>query len=210
MQDSIHKGITKKIEKMKKGQLIFPADFRGIGTDTAIKMTFSRLFREKKIIRLAHGIYIIPEYDPLVGFKYPSLETIAQAIAKRDHARIRPAGTYALHKLGLSTQVPMKLVYLTDGAPRKINIGKASIKFKATTPKKLSLKGKISSLIIQAFEELGPKNISNEIIEKITPLLAKENPEMLKTDLMLAPAWIYQLLTTIYQNKPYDRTSAAK
>lgn len=197
MRDSVHQIIDRKLEKAKKGSLVFPVDFRGVGSDTAIHMTLSRLKEEGRLIRLSQGIYMVPNKDPLLGITYPSLEEIAEAIAKRDHARIRPAGTYALHKLGLSTQIPMNLVYLTDGAPRKVKIGKGSIKFKATTPKKLSLKGRISSLIIQALEELGQKNVTPDIWEKIRPLLKQEDRDVLQKDLNLAPAWICNQLMTM-------------
>lgn len=149
----------------------------------------------------AHGIYLIPRTDPLLGKLHPSLESIAQAIAEREHVRIRPAGAYALNKLGLSTQVPMKLVYITDGAPRQIRIGKGGIKFKATTPKRLSLKGKISSLVIQALDELGLKAIDDEMKRKIQLLLEKENTKDLKADIKLAPAWINDFIYSLKINK---------
>ena len=122
------------------------------------------------------------------------------SLAKREHLRIKPAGANALHKLGLTTQVPMKLAYLTDGTAREIKLGKTTIKFKPTTPKKLSLKGELSSLIIQALEELGTKNLGEDIEKKIKTLLQKENPADLQHDLKLATAPIYDYLLKIYQN----------
>jgi hypothetical protein len=78
----------------------------------------------------------LPKIDPLFGAIYPIPEQVAEAIAKKEMVRIMPAGAYALHRLGLTTQVPTKLVYITDGENRQIKIGKTTIKFKATTPKK--------------------------------------------------------------------------
>ncbi len=198
MRKSVHNKIEQRIAKASKGSLVFNSHFKGIGSTTAIRMTLSRLEREKVLIRISQGIYLVPEYDSLVGLKFPSLEDIANAIAKRDHARIRPAGTYALHKLGLSTQIPMNLVYETDGSPRTVKVGKNKIKFKATTPRKLSLKGKLSSLVIQALEELGQKNVTPEIWKKIEYFTRKEDQKLLLKDLMFAPAWISdQLLKTL-------------
>jgi Family of unknown function (DUF6088) len=208
MESSVHKTIAGKLETMKPGSLVFPSDFKGLGAEGAIKMAFSRLTKQNKLKRMANGIYVVPRFDPLMGFMYPALEDIAEAIARRDHARIRPAGTFALHKLGLSTQVPMRLVYLTDGAPRRINIGKGSIKFKATTPRKLSLQGNVSSLIIQALEELGRKNVTPEIVEKIRPLLKHETTELLTNDLKMSTGWVSKLLSDIMkQNSADDRTN---
>jgi hypothetical protein len=195
-----HSSIESNIRSLSGGDLLFPTDFRGKGTEAAIKMTLSRLNKEGIINRLGHGIYVIPKKDPLFGEVLPPPEEIAMSLAKREHLRIKPAGANALHKLGLTTQVPMKLVYLTDGTAREIKLGKTTIKFKPTTPKKLSLKGKVSSLIIQALEELGTKSLGEDIEKKIKTLLQKENPADLQHDLKLATAPIYDYLLKIYQN----------
>ncbi len=200
-----HTHIEQSLSRRKKGELIFPTDFRGLGSEAAIKMALSRLTREGKIKRLAHGIYVLPKVDPLFGPVYPAPEQVAEAIAKKEKVHIKPAGAYALHKLGLTTQVPTKLVYLTDGVSRHIKIGKASIKFKATTPKKLATQGKISSLMIQALEELDVENIDKATEGKIKNLLLKEDPQKLKKDIRLAPARIHDYLIKLLKKTSDDR-----
>lgn len=187
---SVHEALETKLNRMRNGSIIVPADFAYLGSETAVRSALTRLCSETKLKRLANGIYLLPKKDPVIGMIYPSLEEIAVAIAKRDKAQIRATGAYALNKLGLSTQVPMQHVYITDGVQRTIAIGKAKIIFKRTAPKKLSLKGKISSLLIPALEELGEKNITTEISEKIKHLLKKEKRGTLQKDLLSAPAWV--------------------
>ena len=189
-----HAEIENTLKKKKKGNLIFPTDFRGVGSEAAIKMALSRLNKEHIIKRIAHGIYLIPKVDQLFGEISPSPEEVAEAFAKKEKVKIKPAGTYALHKLGLTTQVPTKLVYLTDGPPREIKMGKTIIKFKATSPKKLAMTGPYSSLIIQALEELGTENIDKQTERKIKDLLSRESPALLLKDLKLAPAKINDYL----------------
>lgn len=185
-----HSEIENTLKRKKKGNLIFPTDFRGMGSEAAIKMALNRLNKENIIKRIAHGIYLIPKIDPLFGAISPSPEEVAEALAKKEKVNIKPTGAYALHKLGLTTQVPTKLVYLTDGSPREIKMGKTIIKFKATTSKKLAMAGPYSSLIIQALEELGTDNIDEQTESKIKALLSKESPALLLNDLKLAPAKI--------------------
>lgn len=192
--DKVHTQIEKKLAKAKKGSLFFLSDFRGMGTEGSIKMALSRLKEAGKLKRIAHGIYYLPQIDPILGELYPSMETIAEAIAKKEHIRIKPTGAFALHKLGLTTQVPMKLVYFTDGPLKQIKLGKNVIKFKPTTPKKLSLKGKLSSLIIQALEELGTEHLEEKTIKRVKELLKKEDPKILIKDLKLAPAYISEFI----------------
>lgn len=183
----------------KKGSIVFPSDFRGQGTDTAIKMALSRLSKGGKVKRLAHGIYYLPATDLKFGELMPSAEAVANQLAEREKVRIRPTGVYALNKPGLSTQVPAKLVYITDGHPRKFRIGKASVQFKATTPKKMALSGKISSLLILALDELDLRHIDEKTTEKIRLLLQKEDKDMLIEDLRLASGKVYDYLIKIIQ-----------
>jgi len=191
---SVQNQVYNKITKHKRGMLFFPSDFSAAGSVLAVNTALSRLEKEQVIERIAQGIYLYPKKDPLFGSLYPSTEDIAAHIAKRDHARILPTGATALQKLGLSTQVPMNLVYLTDGAPRKIRIGKQSITFKPTTAKRLATKGPISSLVIQALQELGKAKVDEDIKERITQLLQKEKLKYLEHDAKLAPAWISAIL----------------
>lgn len=188
--ENIHKQIKEIISRKKLGKLIYPSDFRGIGTDSAIKKTLSRMVSKGDLKRLAHGMYYIPKTDPLLGDLKPSVDDVIEMLKEKEKIRIEPAGAYALHRLGLTTQVPTKRVYLTDGSQRLLTVGKLKIKLKSTTPKRLSRKGKISSLIIQALEELGTNNVDTITSERIRELLKKEDPGYLKHDLSLAPVKI--------------------
>lgn len=208
MAKSIHSQIVGILKQLPAGSLIFPSQFLEIGSESAIKMSLSRLAKENKVERLAHGIYFVPKVDPMLGKLYPPIEEVAKAIAERDKVNIKPAGAYALNRLGLSTQVPMNFVYITDGAARSIKIGKIKIKFKATVPKKLATKGPISGLVIQALEELGPNEVTAEMMDKITNLLTKEDPELLRHDAKLTTAWIARIFYNILQQKTKNDTVA--
>lgn len=195
--ENVHKHIERSISRRKKGELIFPTDFRGKGTQTAVKTALSRLCREGKLKRLAHGIYFVPKKDPLFGAVYPAPEEVAESIARKEKVRIKPAGAYALHRLGLTTQVPTRLVYITDGENREINIGKTVIRFKATTPKKMSLEGQLSSLVILALDEINPANIDSDTANKIKAILQKEKPGQLKRNLLLTSARIHDYIVKL-------------
>jgi len=195
--ESVQRNIERIISRYKKGAVLFPSDFRGIGTESAIKMALSRLTKEGKLGRLGHGIYFIPKTDPLFDAIYPGPEEVAESLARKEKVRIRPAGAYALHRLGLTTQVPTRLVYITDGSPRTIKIGKATIRFIKASPKKLAVKGEISGLVLQALDELDIDNIDVETENKIRELLKKEVPSLLKNDLTLAPARIHDYIVRL-------------
>lgn len=146
------------------------------------------------LVRLAHGIYLHPKTDKELGILFPSTEEIAKAIARRDKSRIVPTGVQALNKLGLSTQIPMKVVFLTDGAARSIKVGKRTITFKKTSPKNLLPKGEISSLAIQALKTIGQNKVDDDTFKKLQTILKKELKENILHDAKLAPAWINKIL----------------
>jgi predicted transcriptional regulator of viral defense system len=197
MNTSIHNQVLNKIINGKRGKIIFPSEFKEIASSEAIRQILSRLTKEGMLIRLAHGIYLSPIKDPVLGILHPSTDDIAQVVAQKDKVKIMPTGLNALNKLGISTQVPMKAVYLTNGRPKTIKAGKRIITFKTAAPKKLAAKGKISGMVIQALEELGKENITPDVLTRITNVLHKENKKIIVEDAKLAPEWIAQLLFSI-------------
>ena len=191
---SIEESILKRIEALPLGALLMPADFSDLGSSEAVRISLFRLQKEGLIRRVAQGIYVRPKISKLIGLLLPSAEEVAEAIAKRDRIRTVPTGSYALNALGLSTQVPMNIVLLTDGSPREIRVGKRKIKFKKTTPKNLLAKGKKSRLVMQALKEIGNAKVIAQEENKIIDLLRKEDEKDLKHDIALAPVWIQKIM----------------
>ena len=191
---SIEKQIERSIKSKPIGSLVFPDDYLSYGSSDAVRKALDRLQDKKVLVRVAQGIYVRPKISKLIGPLVPSAEEVAEAIAKRDKIRTVPTGSYALNALGLSTQVPMNIVLLTDGSPREIKVGKRKIKFKKTTPKNLMAKGKISRLVIQALKEIGNGKVNETEEKKILELLKKEDVKDLKYDIALAPVWIQKIM----------------
>ncbi len=189
MQTTDDKILT-KIKKAKRGSLFFIDDFITFGNSKTVAKALERLEKNGEISRVARGIYAILEQDSIIGELQPSTEKIAEAIRKRDKARIIPTGSLALNALGLSTQVPTNLVYLTDGSARTVDLGKRKIRFKKTAPKNLSAIGNISGLVIQALKEIGRENVTDPEIQIILSHLKNEELHRLQHDIRLAPEWI--------------------
>jgi hypothetical protein len=200
MRDNIANKIFSRMKKAKRGVVFFANDFTVYGNSKACNKALERLAGQEKIMRVGRGIYTIPRKSRFFGRVTPSIEAIAQGIARRDKARIIPTGLFAENLLGLSTQVPMKVVYLTDGTPRKLMIGKVPIVFKKTSPKNLAAKGKLSTLAIQALKSIRKNRVTDYDIEKIVNILQKENPKYLKNDIKFAPQWIQEIMRKAQRN----------
>lgn len=199
---SIEDNIWTAIQAKGRGSIFFPADFTTYGETKAVGKSLERLTARGDIIRLARGIYTYPEIDNVLGLGVllPSVEQIAETIARRDKARIVPTGIYAMNKLGISTQVPMNFVYLTDGAPRELNLGNGrSIRFKYTTPKNLSFTNPLAMLVTFALKDVGRGNVTDDMKRQIHNVLRKEKKENVMADAPLMPAWIRAITRQAYE-----------
>jgi predicted transcriptional regulator of viral defense system len=197
MAESTEIIILHKMSQAKRGKIFFVESFISFGNAKAVSKALQRLTQKGEIMRVANGIYVKPKISKFLGVLTPSIEEVATAIAKRDKARIVPTGVYALNRLGISTQVPLNIVYLTDGASRKVQIGKRVIKFKKVTPKNLATKGTISTLVIQALKALGKDKANVAEIQKLQEQLRLEKQSNLKHDYTLAPEWIRRIMHPI-------------
>lgn len=199
MRDNISKIIRERIGKLEAGSLFAVNDFIDLNNDSLVTRTLSRLQKEGVIVRVATGIYMIPKRTQF-GILYPTINQIATKIAERDKAQIMPTGDMALNILGLSTQVPMNAVYITNGAKRKVKVGERNIVFKNVIQKNFQFKGKLLPLIIIALKELGEKQVTEEMRIKLTKLILESNADEQATmmhDLYLSPVWIRELLLPI-------------
>ena len=208
MEAKTHTTILRAVSRKKPGEIVFSSDFRGTGSQVNIKKALSRISRTTSLRRLGHGIYYIPKKDPILGEIRPDVDQVVKKLASREHVQIRPAGANALHELGLTTQVPTKRVYLTSGNAKSFRLGKIHIRFKPVAPRKLATRGKISSLVIQAVDELGPQYINEELGNKLRNFLAHESPTILTHDLKLASAKTYDYILKLLKTEiplPNDR-----
>lgn len=199
---SLDDKIIQSIKKCGRGKIYFTSDFVRYGESKSANKALERLVKSNDIIRIARGIYYYPKIDKKLGLGvlYPSLESIAEAIAKRDKAKIIPAGAYALNRIGLSTQVPMNIVYQTDGSPRKIRIGNGKgIQFIRTAPKKLAYKNELNLLIVLALKEITEGKVTDEQIAHIKKLLTNEPKERIMQDSQLMPSWIRSIIMKCYE-----------
>ena len=196
---SVEDKIYTKIKYTGKGKVYFSNDFVKYGSPESITKSLSLLKEKGVLLRLARGIYLYPKFSELLNqILYPSLDTIAKEIAKRDKARIVPTGSHALNMLGLSTQVVTNAVYLTDGSPRRIKIGGRGILFKHTAPKNLAYKSDLIMLVVYALKEIGEGKVSSKEIEIVRKIVVEhETRESILKDIELAPAWIRKILLTI-------------
>jgi hypothetical protein len=139
---------------------------------------------------LARGLYDYPRIDSELGPLSPTIDAVAKALKGRDNIRLQPSGGYAANLLGLSEQVPTKVVFLTDGPARKVQIGKQVITLKHTTTGAMATAGRVSGLVIQALRHIGKNNVNDSILKRLQQNISDQDKEKLLQDVRYAPTWI--------------------
>ena len=199
MTESIESKILRRIVGKKKGWVFAPSHFHDLGNRAAVDQALSRLVRSGDIRRLARGLYDYPKNHPDFGSLPPSADRVAAALAEKDNLKIQPSGAYAANLLGLSEQVPAKVVFLTDGSTRIVQVGNRHIKFKKTTPKNMATAGRVSGLVIQALRYMKQRNIDEKIINSLKRRLSAEDKKQLISDIRYAPAWIEKVVRRLQE-----------
>ena len=191
---SIDSQIRSRIYGNGRGWVFTPKHFQGLGGSAAIDSCLRRLRAAGTIRQLARGLYDYPAQDPVLGVIAPSADAIARALVARDAIRIQPSGAYAANVLGLSDQVPSRIVFLTDGPARKVRIGKREILLQHTTPRNMATAGRKSGTLIQALRHIGKDQIDDQAIAILRRQITDSDRPALRKDLSHAPAWIADLL----------------
>jgi len=194
---SIDSQILTRIHKKGTGDVFTPADFLDLGTRNAIDLALSRNTRARTIRKLARGLYDYPRQDPRLGLLSSGTDDIANALKDRDSSRIQAAGAHAANALGLSDQVPVRAVFLTDGRSRKVQLGKRQIVLKHTTPKQMATAGRISGMVIQALRWLGKRHVNDQTIAALRRRLSDADKRQLLDDVRYAPAWVADIMRSV-------------
>ena len=191
---SVEHTILSKIYGHGRGWVFTPASFLDLGTRTAVASALARHKRAGIVRQLARGLYDYPMEHPKLGRVAPPADAVARAIARRDAVRLQPAGAYAANVLGLSEQVPTKIVFLTDGPARRLKLGRREIVLRRTTPRNMATAGRKSGTVIQALRHIGRRNVDARVVSIVDRQLNPADRAQLLKDLRYAPAWIADLL----------------
>ena len=191
MDTSIQDKIVERLRRQGQGKVFTPKDFLDLGSRESVDQALSRLAKAETVQRLGRGLYCYPKINKRLGIIIsPDVDEIASALARQTGSRIAPSGAMAANRLGLSTQVPAKPVYLTDGRSRKVRIGNFLIVVKHVAPKELPVGNQISATVLQALRYLGKEAIDSTVINRIRKALLPKYRSKLLLDSKYTTDWI--------------------
>ena len=200
--ENVDKQILSSAKKCGRGSVIFPDQFARFGNAKRVQKAMEQLVASGDLVRVARGIYCYPKIDKVfgLGVLYPGSEDVARAIAKRDRAKIVPTGEWAQYQLGLTQQIPMVVVYLTDGYSRTVKLIKGgTIQFKHAAPRNFAFINQIAMMVTSALRTLGKDAVTDEQIRIVHEHLRKEPKDIVFRDLALMPDWIKTIVKEAYE-----------
>jgi hypothetical protein len=202
MPQDVINTVKKVIVGHGRGWCFTPKHFLSLNSDTGVRQALSRLHREKMIRRLAQGLYEYPREHEVLGTLPPQVDEVAKAIAEKNGIQIQPSGAYAANLIGLTTQVPGRIVFLTNGPSKKIKVGKQEIIFRTTTEKNMYPAGTKVGLVIQAYRNLGKESIDDAVRGRTKKFLKGTTERELTKNLKYAPQWIRSIIFAVMKVAP--------
>jgi Family of unknown function (DUF6088) len=198
---TIQDGILDRIRGNDRGKVFTPKDFLDLGSRDAADQSLSRLARGGEIRRLGRGLYHYPRVNERLGIPIgPDPDEIAEALGRQTGSRVLPSGAVAANRLGLSTQVPAKPVYLTDGRTRQVRIGGMVFQIRHAAPKELSAASRTSAMVFQALRHLGQAAVDEQVIARLRSVLSADQQQELLRDSRYTTDWIAAVVRQVAQD----------
>jgi len=207
--ETIEDRVLSRIYGKGRGWAFSQMDFADLGGRSTVDSALHRREREGLIRRVIRGIYDYPRFSKMLGKTVnPDLDQVADALARKFAWRIKPDGATAQNLLGLSTQVPARAVYLSDGPDRSYRVGNTTLTFAHTALKEAVFRLPESRLIVQALKSLGEQRITPETIEQIRRKYDPALRQRILVDTRTATGWVHAAIKKIANEHPNGRTRA--
>jgi len=178
---------------LPEGALIGAKDALHLGSRAAVDQALKRLYERNELMRLAQGFYVLP-VKTRFGVRAPEAEKVVQALASTRAETIVPHGAAAANALGLTTQVPTKLIYLTSGPDRELKLGKQTVEVRHAPEWMLLPMKPAAGQAIRALEWLGKRQVT-EALQTLKQKLSADTLQDLVAVRPALPSWMSQSIS---------------
>jgi hypothetical protein len=189
--------ILYRIRGKGRGSVYVTRDFLDLGTRAAVDQALSRLVQRGYLRRLDQGVYDFPKMHPRMGALSPDPVAVAKAVARKAGSRIQVSGAQAANALGMTTQVPARMVFLTDGPSKRVQVGSQMIELRHAAPRNMAGAGKKSGLVIQALRHLGRGAVDSAALGRLKSALSDDDKADLQADVSTAPGWVKSVVESL-------------
>lgn len=191
---SVMQAVREKVTQLPEGEPFATARLLVLGPRAAVDQSLARLAREKVITRVRRGVYVRPRVSRLVGEVPPEPAAVVEAITEATGETVAPHGAEAARLLGLSTQVPLTVVYSTNGKTREFRVGEVVVKLRHASNRQLALAGTPAGTALAALRYLGKQAVSERTIEQVRARIGDEQFEAMRQETGAIPSWLSDVI----------------
>ncbi|ADR24261.1 conserved hypothetical protein [Mycoplasma leachii PG50] len=190
--------IQNRIDHFEPAKIFISQDFSDIASNETVRRTLNKLVEEDKIKRIINGFYYNPSYIELIHEYEPfEVEELAYSIARKYNWEIAPFGIACLNILGLSTQVPARIIFVSSGKNKIYNIDGWIIEFKKVSNKEICNMSWTTKIVIQAIKEIGKGKLTKKDIRIIRNNLSVLEKQNLLKEAKYTTTWIFDYIKQI-------------
>jgi len=210
MKESLEHQLLRRIRARGAGCVFSAKEFCLLGTRSAIDTTLHRMAADGTIKRISRGLYTLPRFSGHLGrFVSPDPDMVAAAIARKFAWQIMTDGETALNMLGLSTQVPGRLIYLSSGPSRTFIVDGQTIQFRHVAMKDAGFRLRESALIVQALKAIGETHATPGVLAAIQRWLAPGLGPKVAADTTWVTGWVRVAIQSICSGDGHGQDSVA-
>lgn len=187
--------IIVEARRLPEGATLAAKGLLHLGSRAAIDQSLSRLARRGQLLRAGRGLYVLP-VESRFGVRAPSVEKVVEAVAVQRGETIAPSGAAAANALGLTTQVPVRTVYLTSGPSRTLQVGSQRVELKHAPSWQLVLPHRLAGQAVRALAWLGPTRARKGTLRLKRTLPASEWEALTNVGARL-PTWLAEPVSQV-------------
>lgn len=190
--------ILEHTEGLPEGAPISAKELLHLGSRAAVDQALSRLVKRGQLMRVSRGVYVRP-VETRFGKRAPSEASVVESLAHITGEAIAPHGAAMANKLGLTTQVPVRSVYLTSGRNRRLKLGSQVVELRHAPRWQLALGNRPSGEVLRALAWLGPEKARAALRMLWHKLPAAEFKEIAAARSIL-PSWLAEQVSEAVVN----------
>ncbi len=168
--------IMSEAKTLPEGALISAKEFLHLGSRAAVDQALRRLKGRNELMSIDRGVYVRP-VKTRFGMRAPAAEKVIERFAATRAETVVAHGAAAANSLGLTTQVPTKLVYLTSGRSRKLKLGAQVIEMRHSPQWMLLPSHRAAGEAVRALEWIGERRAPQALTvlkQKLSPSTVDE------------------------------------
>lgn len=185
--------ILEQAGQLPEGAPIAAKALLHLGSREAVDQALSRLVRRGRLLRVGRGLYLCP-VESRYGAHAPSPEKVVPAMARERGETVASSGVAAANTLGLTTQIPMRTIYLTSGPSRTLKLGAQTVELKHAPRWQLVMPNRLGGDAIRALAWLGPAK-ATEALRRIRRTLPEQEWRELTIARPLLPSWMAEAIS---------------